>query len=218
MSDSIWEIARRNPRTLAAIGAIAIYLLTFAAYWTSIRGEFIWDDDYYITNNTLLRSSDGLPQIWNPAEWLKGEQSPMRLQYYPLTLTSFWIEYQIWGNNPLGYKITNVLLHASSACLLWIILRRLNVPGAWAAAAVFALHPINVESVAWITERKNVLSGVFYFATHAGLHEVHGDPLARSGGDGAAEAGRTGRSAVRAAGRRDARVLRWRSSCSPARC
>ncbi len=165
LSDSIWETARRNPRMLAALGAIAIYLLTFAAYWTAIRGEFIWDDDYYVTNNALLRGADGLPQIWNPAEWMRGEQSKMRVQYYPLTLTSFWIEYQLWGNNPTPYHITNVFLHATSACLLWMILRRLKVPGAWAAAAVFALHPINVESVAWITERKNVLSGVFYFAT-----------------------------------------------------
>src|SRR5687768_16227903 len=164
-NDSIWAAARRNPRALMAIGAIAIYLMTFAAYWTSIRGEFIWDDDYYVWNNPLLRSMDGLPQIWNVGEWLKGEQSSMRLQYYPLTLTTFWIEYQLWGTKTTGYHVVNVLLHATTACLLWVVLRRLNIPGAWAAAAVFALHPINVESVAWITERKNVLSGVFYFAT-----------------------------------------------------
>ncbi|CAN5703729.1 tetratricopeptide repeat protein [soil metagenome] len=162
--DSIWEIARRNRTTLTILGAVAIYLLTFAAYWTAIGGEFIWDDDYYVTNNAMLRSIDGLPQIWNPAEWARGRESTMRLQYYPMTLTSFWIEHQLWGNSSVGYHIVNVLLHATTACLLWITLRKCSVPGAWAAAAVFALHPINVESVAWITERKNVLSGVFYFS------------------------------------------------------
>ncbi|MBC8108823.1 MAG: tetratricopeptide repeat protein [Anaerolineae bacterium] len=164
-NDSIWETVRRNPRALMIIGAVAIYLITFAAYWTALRGDFIWDDDHYVSNNAMLRSMDGLPQIWNPSAWLQGRGSPMRVQYYPLTLTTFWIEYQLWGNNPVGYHVVNVFLHATTAFLLWIVLRRLNVPGAWAAAAVFALHPINVESVAWITERKNVLSGVFYFAT-----------------------------------------------------
>lgn len=164
-NDSIWETARRNPRALLIIGAVAIYLITFAAYWTALRGDFLWDDDHYVTNNPMLRGTDGLPQIWNPSAWLQGRGSPMRVQYYPLTLTTFWIEYQLWGNNPVGYHVTNVFLHATTAFLLWIVLRRLKVPGAWAAAAVFALHPINVESVAWITERKNVLSGVFYFAT-----------------------------------------------------
>jgi protein O-mannosyl-transferase len=139
--DSIWATARRNPRLLMAIGAIAIYLLTFAAYWTAVRGDFIWDDDYYVTNNPMLRTLDGLSRIWNPAPWLQGREGGMRLQYYPLTLTTFWIEHKLWGNNATGYHVVNVLLHASTSCLLWIVLRRLNVPGAWAAAAVFALHP-----------------------------------------------------------------------------
>lgn len=134
----------------------AILLLTFVAYLPAIRADFIWDDDDYITRNATLTSLDGLRRIWCELGAVP--------QYYPLVHTTFWIEHKLWGFWPSGYHLTNVLLHAMSAVILWRILRRLEVPGAWAAAAVFALHPVCVESVAWITERKNVLSGVFYLA------------------------------------------------------
>ncbi|UCC32663.1 MAG: tetratricopeptide repeat protein [Phycisphaerales bacterium] len=142
---------RRLVRFAAALGIVAITVL---AYAPALRGEFIWDDDYYVTNNQTLRSADGLKAIW-----LEPRALP---QYYPLVYTSFWVEYHLWELRPFGYHLTNVLLHAGSALLFWCLLHRLSVPGAYVAAVVFALHPVHVESVAWITERKNVLSGFFY--------------------------------------------------------
>ena len=134
--------------------ALALLLVTFLAYLPAIEGEFIWDDDDYVRDNHTLRSLEGLGRIWF-------ELGATR-QYYPAVHTSFWLEYQLWGLNPTGYHIVNILLHTLVAALLWLVLRKLAVQGSWVAAAIFALHPVHVESVAWITERKNVLSGVFY--------------------------------------------------------
>ncbi|MGD0651504.1 MAG: tetratricopeptide repeat protein [Verrucomicrobiia bacterium] len=139
-----------------AAGAVLIVLLTVVAYVPAMRGGFIWDDDAYVTGNQTLRSAQGLHQIWlNPKK---------TVQYYPLTFTVFWIEYQLWGLNPFGFHLVNVLLQAANAILLWRLLSGLRAPGAWWAAAIFALHPVHVMSVAWITELKNVLSGFFYLA------------------------------------------------------
>ncbi len=132
-------------------------MLTLVSYVPAMRGDFIWDDDAYVTRNRTLETAGGLRRIW-----FEIGATP---QYYPLVFSTFWLERRVWDLNPFGYHLTNVLLHAASAVLLWRILRRLSVPGAWLAAAVFAVHPVQVESVAWITERKNVLSGVFYFAS-----------------------------------------------------
>ena len=134
--------------------ALALLLVTFLAYLPAIEGEFIWDDDDYVRDNHTLRSLEGLGRIWF-------ELGATR-QYYPAVHTSFWLEYQLWGLNPTGYHIVNILLHTLVAALLWLVLRKLAVQGSWVAAAIFALHPVHVESVAWITERKNVLSGVLY--------------------------------------------------------
>ncbi|HUN79886.1 MAG TPA: tetratricopeptide repeat protein [Phycisphaerae bacterium] len=138
-------------------GFVALVVLTGIAYFPALRGGFIWDDDDYITKNQTLRNVHGLGRIWF-------EFGATR-QYYPLVYTSFWIENHLWGLQPAGYHVVNVLLHGTGAGLLWLILRRLAVPAAFIAAAAWALHPVNVESVAWVTERKNVLSGVFYFAS-----------------------------------------------------
>jgi len=134
-----------------------IVVLTFTAYIPAMNGGFIWDDDLHVSENECLRSLDGLRRIWFEIGSLP--------QYYPLTFTSFWMNYQLWGLDTTGYHVVNVLLHAANALLLWVILRRLSVPGAWLAAAVFALHPVHVESAAWMSERKNVLSGFFYLAS-----------------------------------------------------
>ena len=130
-------------------GAIAIVVGCFAAYMPAIQGGFIWDDDRYVTANPLLTAPDGLYRIWFSTD------APS--QYFPLVYTTFRVEYQLWGLNPAGYHAVNVVIHCINALLLLVILRRLSTPWAWFASAVFALHPVNVESVAWITERKNVL-------------------------------------------------------------
>ena len=134
-----------------------IVLLVFLAYLPALRGGFIWDDDVYVTNNPLLTAPDGLRRIWFSMD------SPS--QYFPLTYTVFRIERSLWGLNPAGYHGVNILLHAINAVLVWRLLKRLSVPGAWLAAALFGLHPVQVESVAWITELKSVLSLFFTLLT-----------------------------------------------------
>jgi len=128
--------------------------LVFVAYAPALRAGYIWDDDRYVTANAALRGFDGLVALWTTFS-----ATP---QFYPLTHTLLWIQFALWGLDPRGYHLVTVLLHAGSAILLWRILRLLEIPGAWLAAAVFALHPLQVESVAWITEQKNTLSALFY--------------------------------------------------------
>jgi Flp pilus assembly protein TadD len=134
--------------------AAFLVVLTFVAYLPAIRGGFIWDDDTHVTENIALRSLFGLKLIW-----FKLGATP---QYYPLTHTSFWVQWHLFGANPLPYHLANVVMHTASALILWRILVMLEIRGAFLAAAIFALHPVQVESVAWVSERKNVLSGLFY--------------------------------------------------------
>src|SRR3989442_1110205 len=151
-------VARRSIAVAdgTAAPALALALLVVAAYLPVLRAGFIWDDDAYVTANATLRTFGGLRRIW-----LEPGAVP---QYYPLTFTSLWLDYHLWGLQPLGYHLVNVLLHAANVILVWLVGRRLALPGAWFAAAVFAVHPVHVESVAWGTERKNVLSGGLYLA------------------------------------------------------
>jgi tetratricopeptide (TPR) repeat protein len=127
---------------------------TILVYQKAWQAGYVWDDDIYVTGNKLLTAPDGLRRIWFSLD------SPS--QYFPLVYTTFRFEHALWGLNPVGYHWVNILLHAANALLLWRLLRALRVPGAWLAAAIFALHPVQVESVAWITERKNVLMGFFF--------------------------------------------------------
>jgi tetratricopeptide (TPR) repeat protein len=162
--------AASRRRVLA--GGPALVLATFAAYVPALRSGYVWDDDHYVYENSLVQRPDGLIGIWGIR--YHAESGRLRIntpQYYPLVYTSFWIEHKLWGLAPAGYHAVNVLLHALSALLVWQIARRLRIPASWFIAAVFALHPVQVESVAWITERKNVLSGLFYLlALRAGLN------------------------------------------------
>ncbi len=139
---------------LPVLFLVAVTLIAYGPAW---RAGYIWDDDAYLTQNPLLTAPDGLRRIWFSLE------SPS--QYFPLTYTTFYLERALWGLNPAGYHLINLLLHAANAVLVWRVLTRLRVPGAWLAAAIFALHPVQVESAAWITERKNVLMGFFFLLT-----------------------------------------------------
>ena len=152
---------RRSWLARAALAAAVI-----VAYGPALRAGFIWDDDGYVTENQTLLNLEGLAQIW-----LEPRSLP---QYYPLVHTSYWIEYRLWRLEPAGYHAVNVSLHLLVALLLWRVLLRLGVPGPRLAAALFALHPVHVESVAWVTERKNVLSGLFYLS--AALVYLRFDP------------------------------------------
>jgi protein O-mannosyl-transferase len=153
------EIARRifSPRGRALIFAVILGAVTILAYRPAWHGGFLWDDDDYITNNELLTAPNGWQRIWFSLD------SPS--QYFPLTYSTFRVEHALWGLNTTGYHWVNLLLHVGNALLVWAVLARLGVPGSWLAAAIFALHPVQVESVAWITERKNVLMGFFFLLT-----------------------------------------------------
>ncbi len=144
--------ATRNARCTGIFGLIALVLVVYIP--VLLHAGFIWDDPQYITGNPLLRTLPGLLAIW-----IHPSASP---QYYPLVHTTFWIEYHLVGLRPWLYHLDNILLHALASVLLWRVLRRLGIPAAGLAAAIFAVHPVQVESVAWATERKNVLSLVFY--------------------------------------------------------
>ena len=147
------EAERRKLTAAAALGA-----LVAAAYFPAFLAGFVWDDRIF-TGTPLVRDWSGLWRIWfSPAE-IENEA-----HYWPLLYTTFWLEHKLWGYAPAGYHVVNVLLHFANTLLLWRLLARLAAPGAWVVAAVFAVHPLHVESVAWVMERKDVLSGLFYLA------------------------------------------------------
>ncbi len=134
----------------------AILLAVVVAYSPALMGTAVWDDDANLTRPDL-QSPAGLYRIWF--------EPGATQQYYPLLHTAFWLEHYIWGDAPLGYHLTNVVWHAVSVLLVYIIVSQLDIPGPLLAAAIFAIHPVMVESVAWITEQKNTLSTVFYLGS-----------------------------------------------------
>jgi tetratricopeptide (TPR) repeat protein len=151
--ESVKKVHVRRVDWKLLVKALAILAFAFAAYSPAVTNGFIWDDDVMLTDNDLMKEADGLWRIWFSTELS---------DYFPLTSTSFWIEWRLWGTNPIGYNVTNILLHALSGIALWRVLLRLKVPGAWLASALFVVHPVCVASVDWIAERKNVLSLLFY--------------------------------------------------------
>jgi tetratricopeptide (TPR) repeat protein len=142
------------PPLVLALAIALAFLPAFSA------GFVQWDDPTYVTENAALRSVAGLRDLWNPLADQPGG-------YFPLVFTSYWIEYHVWQLAPAGYHATNVLLHALNAILVLSVARALGASSwvALGAAAVFGLHPAQAESVAWVTERKNTLSCLFYLIT-----------------------------------------------------
>lgn len=149
--------------------ALLLLAGTAIVYLPVWHAGLIWDDGTSVVNNPLIRRTEGLYQFWF---------STLPVSYYPVTSSLLWLEWRLWGNAPLGYHLLNVLLHSLNAVLLWRALRRLNVPGAWLAAALFAVHPVNVESVAWISEQKNTLAMLFCLLSV--LSYLRFDALART--------------------------------------
>ena len=131
----------------------AIALLTFFIYFPSLTNGFIWDDDDYITNNFSIQKTEGLKEIWF------SYKTP---QYYPVVFSIFSLEHKMWGLNPTGYRVINLVFHVLNALLIYVILLKLYRPLALPAALIFAIHPVQVETVAWITERKNIYGAFFY--------------------------------------------------------
>ena len=145
--DATRPAARISPRQW--LGAGTILALVLAAYWPALRGGFVWDDPLLIDKNPLVKGTLTLGSVWFQTD-------------FPLTTVAFWLQWLVWGKHAAGYHAVNLLLHTGGALLVWRVLARLKVAGAWLAAAIFAVHPVGAASVAWISELKNTLSLPFF--------------------------------------------------------
>ena len=153
LASLVATVSPRDARTALALGVLAV-----VSYVPALSGGFVWDDVIF-AEEPVIHAASGLGSIWfSPAD-IKNEG-----HYWPLVYSSFWLEHKLWGLNPAGYHAVNIALHLLNCLLLWRLMLRLRVPGAAVIAAVFAVHPVHVESVAWIIERKDVLSGLFYLS------------------------------------------------------
>jgi len=146
-------ILRFLMRHLKLIQISLLIILCLGVYASSCKNGFIWDDDDYVYNNSYIQNAEGLKYIW------LSRKTP---QYYPIIFTMFWLEHKLWGLNPFGYHVVNLIFHIINALLLFLILQKLCPGFAFPVALLFAIHPIQVETVAWITERKNIMA-LFFF-------------------------------------------------------
>lgn len=161
-----------------------LLIATVIVYLPSLRAGFIMDDNAMLTDNPLIAAADGIGRFWYTAQ-------PANF-FGPVTASTLWIEWRLWGLNPVGYHATNLVFHCAEVLLLWGILRRLRLPGAWLAALLFAVHPLNVETVAWVTQRKNLAAMLFFllsirFFLETGLASPS-PPLESRGADGSVPA------------------------------
>jgi tetratricopeptide (TPR) repeat protein len=154
----------RTPRWTIAAGALVIALAALAVYAPALRGPFVFDDILLVSDNPLLRAPDGPSRFWFTTQ---------AVDYWPVTNTCFWIEWRLWGPEPTGYHLTGLALHIAIVLLVWRLLALLAVPGAYLAALLFAVHPVNVETIAWIAQRKSQLAALF--ALLSALAFVHAE-------------------------------------------
>ena len=159
-----WACASCRPALIVPAGVAIIAVLVFVAYLPALNGGFILDDDVLLTKNPSIKAPDGLFQFWCTTE---------PYDYWPATNTALWIEWRLWAMNSTGYHVTNLILHVIESLLIWIIMRKLSIPGAFLAAVIFALHPVNVESAAWIAQRKNMMSLLFFLLSILWYLKVH---------------------------------------------
>jgi Flp pilus assembly protein TadD len=150
------------------LGALAIIGFALVVYWPVLGGGFIWDDTLTVEQNHLVTGIFGLGSIW------------FRMDF-PLTMTALWLQWLVFGNHAAGYHVVDVLLHGLNAVLLWRLLARLRIPGAWLAGVIFAAHPVCVASAGWISEQKNTLSmafclGSFWWYVRSVEGEQHASP------------------------------------------
>src|SRR5262245_7605857 len=139
------RLSRPSP-WLVTIGLVSAIVVT---YWPIWQGGFIWDDKLLVDKNPLITGKFNLATVWFRTD-------------FPVSLAAFWVQWKFWAANPLGYHLVNLLVHACNTLILWQLLRRLQIPGAWFGALVFALHPVTAVSVVWISELKNALSLLFF--------------------------------------------------------
>jgi tetratricopeptide (TPR) repeat protein len=154
-------VLRPSRNSSAAIGGWLLVGIVAATYAAALRNGFIWDDDLHVTANPHIIGPLGLKEIWSTAA----------ANYFPLVLTNFWVQHAFWDLHPFGYHAVTIAMHALATVALWRVLVVLRIPGAWLGAALWALHPVQVESVAWISELKNTQSAVFFFLSI--LYYVH---------------------------------------------
>ncbi len=156
----LWQ----RPVVMRLIAAALFITVGLIIYWPALAGGFIWDDYTLLAENPLIAAGDGLYRLWF---------STQTVDYWPVTYSSFWLEWRLWGRDPIGYHVTNVLMHAAGALLLWAVLSKLvrqanegkQSPNTWALllpGVIWLVHPVNVESVAWIAQRKNLMAMLFF--------------------------------------------------------
>ena len=135
---------------------ILLLVLPCACFWPALDGSFQWDDALLISENPLIETLGGLRDMWF---------STRPYDYFPIVNSAFWVQWHLWGSDPLGYHLVNLALHVTTAFMLWRLLRVLRVPGAWLGAVLFAVHPVNTAAVAWISECKTLMAMPFYLGS-----------------------------------------------------